>query len=391
MSSNTKPVRVALIGTQFMGRVHSHAYKTVAGFLPLKNAPVMAVICGRDAARTQSVAARFGWQESSANWKHVVERDDIDLVDISTPGDTHCEIALAALKNGKHVICEKPLANTVAEATKMAGAAAKAKVNNMCAFNYRCVPAVAHAKQMIERGDLGKIYHFRARYLQDWILDPKFPLVWRLRKEMAASGPHGDLNAHLIDLARYLAGEITEVCGMMETFIKNRPLPAGEGELGGAAKKTTTKFGEVTVDDAALFLARFESGALGSFEATRFAAGRKNHNTFEINGEKGSLVFDLERLNELEYYNCGDAATERGFRTILCTEGGHPYAGYWWPAGHMIGYEHTFTHEIWEMLKAIESGKVSATPNFSDGLACQRVLEAVQQSVDTKKWRDVKR
>jgi predicted dehydrogenase len=385
MPPTKKPVRVALIGTQFMGRVHSHAFRTVASFLPLQAPPTMAVLCGLDRARTEAAAARFGWREVSTDWHEVIARKDIDLVDIATPGDTHCEIALAALKAGKHVMCEKPLANNAADAKKMALAARRAGVVNMCAFNYRRVPAVAHARAMIQKGILGKIYHFRARYLQDWILDPSFPLVWRLRKEKAGSGPHGDLNAHLVDLARFLVGDIREVCGMMETFIKTRPLPAGEGELGRAGSKTSRRTGAVTVEDAALFLARFENGALGSFEATRFAAGRKNHNTFEINGEKGSLVFDLERLNELEYYNCGDAPTERGFRRILCTEGGHPYAGAWWPAGHMLGYEHTFTHEIWELLKAIESGTPVA-PDFHDGLACQQILESVERSAATRGW-----
>lgn len=377
--------RVALIGTQFMGRVHSHAFRTVASFLPLAAPPEMLVICGQDKDRTNAMGKRFGWREASTDWKSVVNRKDIDLVDVATPGDTHAEIAIAALKAGKHVICEKPLANTVDEAKKMVEAARAAGTVNMCAFNYRRVPAVAHAKQMIERGDLGKIYHFRARYLQDWIMDPNFPLVWRLQKEKAGSGPHGDLNAHIIDLARFLVGEIREVSGLMETFIKKRPLLTNDGELGSAKSKDTKKMGDVTVDDAALFLARFDSGALGSFEATRFAAGRKNHNTFEINAEQGSLVFDLEELNILKYYNCADPATERGFRTILCTDGGHPYAGNWWPAGHIIGYEHTFTHEMWELLKAIETnGK--ASPDFNDGLRCQIVLDAVERSANLKKW-----
>ncbi|MBI3818978.1 MAG: Gfo/Idh/MocA family oxidoreductase [Planctomycetes bacterium] len=378
-------IRVALIGTQFMGRVHSHAFHTVASFFPLDAPPDMTVICGRNPERTHAMAERFGWRESSLDWRKVIARKDIDLVDVATPGDTHAEIAIAALKAGKHVICEKPLANTAAEARAMAAAAKKAGTVNLCAFNYRRVPAIAHAQQMIARGDLGKIYHFRARYLQDWIMDPEFPLVWRLQKDRAGSGPHGDLNAHIVDLARFLVGDFFEVCGMMETFIKQRPVVAGDGELGRARGGKAKKMGAVTVEDAALFLARFKNCALGSFEATRFAAGRKNHNTFEVNGSKGSLVFDLEELNVLKYYNCADAATERGFRTILCTDAGHPYAGRWWPAGHIIGYEHTFTHEVWEVLRAIE-GKTTVKPDFEDGSRCQDVLNAVERSVVKRCW-----
>ncbi|MBL8692747.1 MAG: Gfo/Idh/MocA family oxidoreductase [Planctomycetes bacterium] len=381
--------RVALLGTQFMGRVHSHAFRTVASFFPV-DPPEMAVLCGQDAQRTAAQAAKFGWEEASTDWREVIARKDIDLVDVCTPGDSHAEIAIAALKAGKHVICEKPLANTVAQAKQMAAAAKKAGTVTLTAYNYRRAPAVAHAKRMIERGDLGRIYHFRARYLQDWILDPNFPLVWRLRKEVAGSGPHGDLNAHITDMARYLVGEIAEVCGMTKTFIRKRPLPAGEGELGRRGSKKGAAMGEVTVEDASLFLARFENGALGSFEATRFAAGRKNHHTWEINGEKGTLCWDLERLNELQWYSTEDAPTERGFRTILCTEAGHPYAGAWWPAGHMLGYEHTFTHEILDVVTAIAKG-TKAQPDFEDGLRTQQVLEAAMRSAETKKWISVPR
>lgn len=386
--------RVALIGTQFMGRVHSHAFRTVASFFQLSSPPEMSVICGQDAARTAAAAQRFGWKAVSTDWRSVVNNPLIDLVDVATPGDSHAEIAITALKAGKHVICEKPLANTVKEARRMVEAARKAGTVNLCAFNYRRVPAIAHAHEMIRRGDLGRIYHFRARYLQDWILDPNFPLVWRLQKNRAGSGPHGDLNAHIVDLARYLVGEITEVSGMMETFIKERPLEGAGAELGrskrGAGVKSgkaprSIPMGKVTVEDASLFLARFENGALGSFEATRFAAGRKNHNTFEINAERGSIVFDLEELNVLHYYNVADAPTERGFRKIYCTDAGHPYVSAWWPAGHIIGYEHTFTHEVYEVLRAIETGD-TVSPGFEDGLRCQEVLDAVERSVATRRW-----
>jgi predicted dehydrogenase len=379
------PIRVALLGTQFMGRAHSHAFRNVAAFFPVA-APELTVLCGTDRARTEAAAKRLGWREWSVDWKEVVARKDIDLVDVATPGDTHAPIVLAALTAGKHVICEKPLANTVAEAKAMRDAAARARVVNLCAFNYRRVPAIAHARAMIAAGELGRIYHFRAQYLQDWILDPEFPLVWRLRQEKAGSGPHGDLNAHITDLARFLVGEITGVAGVRETFVKQRPLPEGEGELGAAKQgKGKRPLGDVTVEDAALFLARFENGALGSFEATRFAAGRKNHLTFEVNGEHGTLAFDLERLNELQFYSTRDRATERGFRTIFATEPAFPFAGAWWPAGHMIGWEHSFTHEVFDVLTAIEK-KGSVKPDFEDGYRCQAILDAVLRSTECGAW-----
>ncbi len=367
--------RVALIGYQFMGKVHSHAYRTVSSFFPEIERPEMKVICGRNATQVAAAAQQYGWQEHSTSWQDVIARDDIDLIDISTPGDSHAEIAIAAARAGKAVFCEKPLANTLPEAREMLAAVEKAKVPNMVAFNYRRVPAISFARQLIQEGRLGRIYHFRARYLQDWIMDPEFPLVWRLQADKAGSGPHGDLNAHIIDLSRFLVGEITEVSGMTETFIKERPLPDGKGR------------GEVTVDDAALFLARFEGGAVGSFEATRFAGGRKNHLTFEINGEKGSLSFDLERLNELKFYDNSEGTTQ-GFRDILVTEGEHPYIAAWWPPGHIIGYEHTFTHEVRDLLEALQK-KQAPTPSFRDGVICQAVLEAVLDSAQKRSWVEV--
>jgi predicted dehydrogenase len=253
-------------------------------------------------------------------------------------------------------------------------------------FNYRKAPAVAYAKQLIDAGVIGQVYHFRATYLQDWIVDPNFPLVWRLQKPIAGSGVHGDLNAHIIDLAHMLVGEISEVCGMMHTFIKQRPLQAeSDDRLGGTA---STEMGEVTVDDAAMFLARFTNGALGTFEATRFALGRKNYNRFEVNGSKGSLVFNLERMNELELYLETDPAGTRGFRTIQVTESVHPYVGAWWPPGHIIGYEHTFTHLVRDALDAISKGE-QPSPSFHDGLRCQAVLEAVEISANERRWVEV--
>ena len=380
-----KYINVGLVGYQFMGKAHSHAYKDMAFFFPDAEAyPVMKAICGRNEEAVRKAAERFGWESYETDWRRLVERDDIDLVDISSPGDTHHDIAIAAAEAGKHVFCEKPLANNLKEAREMLEAVRKAGVKHMVAFNYRRVPAVVLAKRLIDEGKIGKVYHWRAVYLQDWIIDPDFPLVWRLQKDKAGSGPHGDLNAHIIDLARYLVGEITEVVGMCETFVKERPLveevEAGLGARAGAKK------GEVTVEDAMLFLARFENGALGSFEATRFAGGRKNYNRFEINGSKGSIVFNLERLNELEFYSREDEAHVQGFRTILVTDGqNHPYISAWWPAGHIIGWEHTFVHEVYDLMNAIARDEMPQ-PDFADGVRTQEVLEAVMKSVEERSW-----
>ena len=380
-----KYINVGLVGYQFMGKAHSHAYKDMAFFFPDAEAyPVMKAICGRNEEAVRKAAERFGWESYETDWRRLVERDDIDLVDISSPGDTHHDIAIAAAEAGKHVFCEKPLANNLKEAREMLEAVRKAGVKHMVAFNYRRVPAVALAKRLIDEGKIGKIYHWRAVYLQDWIIDPDFPLVWRLQKDKAGSGPHGDLNAHIIDLARYLVGEITEVVGTCETFVKERPLveevEAGLGARAGAKK------GEVTVEDAMLFLAKFENGALGSFEATRFAGGRKNYNRFEINGSKGSIVFNLERLNELEFYSREDEAHVQGFRTILVTDGqNHPYISAWWPAGHIIGWEHTFVHEVYDLMNAIARDEMPQ-PDFADGVRTQEVLEAVMKSVEERSW-----
>ena len=284
------------------------------------------------------------------------------------------------------VFCEKPLASTVALARQMTDAVKAAGVPNAVCFNYRGVPAVQLARQMIQDGRLGKIYHWRSVYLQDWIVDPNFPIVWRLQGEIAGSGSHGDLVAHSIDLAHFLVGEIAEVNGMLDTFIKQRPVLAeSDDRLGG---KASNVLGDVTVDDSSIFLARFANGAVGTFEATRMAAGRKNHNKFEINGSKGSIVFNMERMNELEYYNHDDPADVRGFRVVQTTDGSHPYTGNYWPVGHIIGYEHTFINLIRDMLVAFTEGK-PFDPGFEEGLACQKVLEAVSKSSDTRTWQSV--
>jgi predicted dehydrogenase len=378
-----KKINVGLIGYKFMGKAHSNAYLSVSKYFSPKFEPVLKVVCGRDEKAVRAFQEQWGWEEFSTDWRDVVIRDDIDIVDISTPNNSHCEIALTAARAGKHILCEKPLAMNVAEAKKMVEAAKKARIVNMICHNYRRVPALSLAKEMIDAGELGKIYHYRSFYLQDWITDPNFPLVWRLRKEQAGSGVHGDLNAHIIDLAHYLVGDIKEVVGMMETFIKQRPIPSG---MSGLSAKGTRKMGKVTVDDAVLALARFKNGALGSFEATRFALGRKNGQRIEINGSKGSIVFELERLNELQFYCGGDQSGRQGFRLIQVTESEHPFIQGYWPPGHIIGYEHSFINTVKDFLDAIAAGNRNVRPNFEDGLKVQKVLEAVEKSAKTKRW-----
>lgn len=384
-----KTLNVGLIGYKFMGKMHSNAYRQVERFFTdLDTVPALKAICGRDEDGVRQAAETFGWESYETDWKKLIARSDIDVVDVSTPGNTHAEIAIAAANAGKIVLCEKPLGNTASEGKAMLDAVQKNGVANGVFFNYRFAPAVALAKQLIADGVIGQIYHWRSVYLQDWIVDPNFPLVWRLKKETAGSGAHGDLVAHSIDLARYLVGEITEVSGLMNTFIKKRPeLAASDARLGGQAD--TTRMGDVTVDDASLFLARFDNGAIGSFEATRFAKGRKNYNRFEVNGSKGSLVFNMERMNELEVYTEDTAKGTYGFRTINVTEGADPYSGVYWPAGHIIGYEQTFINLIYSFFKAIGEGK-PLQPNFEDGYRDNAVLDTVAHSAETKKWEEVR-
>jgi len=377
-------INVALIGYKFMGKAHSHAYATIPHIFPDCPRPRMRVICGRDRAGAEAMAARFGWESVETSWERVLERKDVDAVDISTPGHLHRTIAVAAAQAGKHILCEKPLGNTGAEAKEMLDAAIRAKVSHGVVFNYRRVPAIMLAKQLVESGRLGRIFHFRARYLQDWIVDPQFPRVWRLDKTQSGSGALGDLGAHIVDLCRYLVGEVNEVTALLQTFIKERPLPSEDAGAWGS--KAGGNMAPVTVDDAALFLGKLEGGAVGSFEVTRFAIGRKNHNAFEINGSKGSLVFDLERMNELEYYNHEDPPDVRGFRTILATEPGqHAYIDHWWPPGHVIGWEHTQIHTIYEFLKAVGKGE-SPVPNFHDGYRNNMILDAVERSAASGRW-----
>lgn len=384
MAKHKQQIRVGMIGYKFMGKAHSNAYRTLPMFFPDAVKPEMKAICGRDEAGVSQAAEQFGWESYETDWKKLIERDDIDLIDINAPSNAHKEIAIAAAKAGKHVFCEKPLALTLADSREMLEAAESAGITHMVGFNYRFAPAVQLAKKLVEDGRLGQIYHFRAWFLQDWIVDPEFPLVWRLQKEIAGSGSHGDLGAHLIDLAHFLLGDMEEVIGMSETFIKERPIPQSMTGLSAKGSKDAP-MGSVTVDDATLFLTKFENGALGSFEATRFASGHRCTNSFEINGSKGSVKFDFERMNELMVYFTDDAEDVQGFRRVLVTDPSHAYAQSWWPPGHTIGYEHTFTHEMLELVNAIEE-KRQPVPNFNDGVKCQAVLEAVERSIVDRRW-----
>ena len=380
----SKPVlNVGLIGYQFMGKAHSNAYRQVGRFFDLPYDIRLHTICGRSESGVRAAAEKFGWENYETDWRNVVENPEIDIVDISTPGDSHAEISIAASRAGKIVFCEKPIGNTLEEAKAMYDAV-KASGRPSAVFHaYRKAPAVALAKKMIEEGRLGTIYHIRATYLQDWIADPEFPLVWRLEKDKAGSGAHGDLGAHLIDLARHLVGEFSEVCGMLHTFIKQRPVLAEvDDRLGG---KAGSEMGDVTVDDSSLFLAKFENGAIGTFEATRMALGRKNHNRFEINGSQGSLVFNVERMNELEFFDNTDSEETHGFRLIQTTGSSHPYTGNYWPVGHIIGYEHTFINLLADAFAAIHDKK-RIEPDYEDGLRNQIVLDAVERSSATRSW-----
>lgn len=370
-----RTLRVGLIGHGFMGKAHSNAWRQAPRFFDLPAELRLSTICGRDPRAVRKAARTLGWEKSATDWRAVMGDPEIDLIDISTPNDSHAEIALAAAAAGKAILCEKPMARDVTEAEKMVAAVRKARVVNMVCHNYRRVPALALAQTMIAGGELGdRIFHFRARYAQDWIVDPEFPLVWRLQAGAAGSGALGDLGSHIVDLGRYLVGEFREVCATVETFIKQRPLPDREATRG-----------KVTVDDAVSVLGNFRNGALATLEATRFAPGRKNSLTIEINGSAGSLVFDLERMNRLQFYRTGDAETERGFRDIIVTEKSHPYVERWWPPGHLLGYEQTFVHTIADFVKGVVAGK-SPAPTFADGLATQRVLNAIAESARQKKW-----
>ncbi len=370
-------INVAMIGYAFMGKAHSNAWRQAPHFFPGPLQPRMKVICGRHREAAAEAAARLGWEEVETDWRKVIARPDIGIVDIVTPGDSHAEIAIAAAQAGKHVICEKPLANTLPEARSMLAAVKMAGVRHMTLFNYRRVPAMRLARQFLEQGRLGRLFHFRAQYLQDWIVDPEFPRVWRLDKTIAGSGALGDLGAHVVDICHYLTGlRLDKVSALLVTMIPERPLP-----------DQPRRMAPVTVDDAALFLAR--AGEMtAQFEVSRLAPGRKNCLLLEINGSRGSLRFNLERLNELEFYDRTQPEAVQGWNNILVTDARHPFIPHWWPAGHILGYEHPFVHAVAEFLEAVSSGG-EIHPDFADGADCNAVLDAVERSAASGHWENV--
>jgi len=378
-----KEIRVGMIGYKFMGKAHSHAYRDVAMFFSsMKGIPVMKAICGRTEDELAKAAKIYGWQSYETSWEKLIQRDDIDLIDIAAPVNLHKDIAIAAAEAGKHILCEKPMAMNLDEGREMLKAVEEAGVKHMIGFNYRRVPALVLAKRLINEGALGKIYHFRAAYLQDWLVGPDFPLVWRLRKEIAGSGALGDLGAHIIDLARFLVGEFDRVICTTQTFIKERPETS---YVTGPTARKGEKLGKVTVDDAAIAIAKFKNGALGNFEVTRFAPGCKNSQRIEINGSRGSLFFDLEKINELQFFSRQDKNYIQGFKTILVTEEFHPYLKAWWPPGHVLGWEHAMVHQIYDLIEDIANDRMPS-PNFEDGIKCQEVLDALGKSAEKKEW-----
>lgn len=380
-------LNVGLVGYKFMGKAHSNAYARLGMFFDPGAEICQRAICGRDEKWVAESAKKFGWETYETSWERLVERDDIDIIDITAPSNVHKEIAVAAAKNGKHIFCEKPLALTTDDARVMLEAAEKAGVKHQIGFNYRFAPAVVLAKKLIDEGKLGTIRHVRASYLQDFIIDPDFPLVWRLQRDICGSGALGDLGAHFIDLARYLCGDFKTVMGIQKTFITSRPLVQKMEGLSAQADANAPR-GTVDVDDGSVFIAEFENGALGVFEATRFAQGHKNDLSIEVNGDKGSIKFVFERMNELQYFSADDEPGTQGFRLIQATEGIHPYMTAWWPAGHVIGYEHTFVHEIYEFVRAIVND-TPTVPSFYDGVKCCQIIEAVELSAQRRAAVDV--
>ncbi|MFC4224023.1 Gfo/Idh/MocA family protein [Lysinibacter cavernae] len=382
MSPTSTPLRIGMVGYAFMGAAHSHAWRTAPRFFDLPLRPELTAIAGRNRDRVTAAADTMGWQSIETDWRALIARDDIDVIDICTPGNTHRDIAIAALEAGKHVLCEKPLANSVAEAEEMNDAAvlaAKRGIFAMCGYSYRRTPAIMLAKQLIDEGRIGSIRQVRAQYLQDWLSDENAPMTWRLDREQSGSGALGDIGAHIIDAAQFVTGlPIDGVSAMLNTFVTERPLAGDLVGLGGSGD-ASAGLGTVTVDDAALFTARFEGGPIGIFEATRFALGRKNAIRLEINGSLGSLAFDFEDMNVLELYDATQPHHTQGFQRIQVTEPEHPYTGNWWPVGHGLGYEHGFTHQAVEFITAIGSG-IQPSPSFAEALVVQQVLDAVERS-----------
>lgn len=376
-----KPLNIGIVGYGFMGRAHSNAFRQVGHFFPVNRELVLKAACGRDAAKTKAFAAAWGYESVETDWRALVARDDIDLIDIAAPNNVHAEIALAAAKAGKMILCEKPLAMTPVDAAKMVRAVEAAKVPNMVWYNYRRIPAVTLAKQLIDEGRLGKVFHYRAKFLQDWTISADVPQggagTWRLDAAVAGSGVTGDLLAHCIDTALWLNGGIREVTAMTETFIKQR------------AHALTGKRQKVGIDDASAFLARFANGSLATFEATRYARGHKALYTFEINGEHGSIFWDLHDLHRLQFFDHRDAPTVRGWHSIHVSDGDHPYMKQWWVPGLQVGYGSSFVHQVADFLVGLADGK-SVAPTFRDGLATDLVTDAVLRSARSGQWIKVK-
>ncbi len=378
-----KKLNVGLIGCGFMGKVHSNAYLKLNKFFDVGYEMVMKCVCDSNKEKLKAFAENWGWENTETDWRKMVARDDIDLVDICTPNNTHHDIVIATTKAGKIIALEKPLAMNAEEGAAMTQAVEKTGKPNMVWFNYRRVPAAALAKQIIDEGRIGRVFHYRAKYLQDYTISPKVPqggdALWRLDAKVAGSGVTGDLLAHSIDMATWFIGPISTVCAMTETFIKERAMQDEPG-----------KVMPVTIDDACAFLARFENGALGTFESTRYACGRKNQNTFEVNGEKGSVAFDLETAHELDYFDHSDPVSVRGWRTIQTWDSKHPYMKNWWVPGCGIGYEHWHINTLADFVKGIEKGEKTC-PDLKDALATQYVCDAVLASARNKKWETIKK
>ncbi|HEV3200799.1 MAG TPA: Gfo/Idh/MocA family oxidoreductase [Bryobacteraceae bacterium] len=372
-----KNLNIGLVGYGFMGRTHANAFRSVGNFFDLPYQPVLKTVCARNSGRASAFAAQWGFESSVTDWRSLVESPEIDLIDIASPNDTHAEIAIAAAKAGKMVMCEKPLGRNAGESEAMVAAVESAGVPNMVWYNYRRVPAVTLAKQLVDEGKLGRIFHYRAKFLQDWTISSDLPQggegLWRLDINVAGSGVTGDLLAHTIDTAMWLNGPIEEVSAVTETFIKSRK------------HNLTGKVEPVGIDDASLFLARFSNGSLATFEATRYARGHKALYTFEINGEHASIVWDLHDLHRLQYFDHGDESRVRGWRSLHITDRDHPYMGHWWVPGLQIGYEHTFIHQVADFLQAAGEGKI-ASPTFREGLATDDVTDAVLESAAKRNW-----
>jgi predicted dehydrogenase len=375
-----KPLRIGLVGYGFMGRTHSNAFAKVNQFFDLPYHPVLQAVCARDAAKVAAFAGQWGYISTETDWRKLVERPDIDLIDIASPNDTHAAIAIAAAQAGKMVLCEKPLGFSAAESERMVEAVEKAGVPNMVWYNYRRVPAVTLAKQLIDEGRLGRVYHYRAKFLQDWTISADLPQggagLWRLDVNVAGSGVTGDLLAHCIDTAMWLNGGIDRVTAMTETFVKERP------------HSLTGRVEKVGIDDASAFLARFQNGSLATFEATRYARGHKALYTLEINGEHASFAWDLHDLHRLEFFDHRDESRLRGWRSIHITDGDHPYMKHWWVPGLQIGYEHTFVHQVADFLAGLGDGKIPG-PSFRDALATDYVTDAVLRSARSGAWEQV--